>query len=967
MKKYSLNFKDDNLEKEFTQILGDQNLQPTILILTYFACLTFLMFLVRIIQGDYKLSWISFCVNLILMYLIRRIKRDASMKQYLTHLLQNLSLISSIIPLIVYIQKGQVPYAQELLQNDICMIGSICFIRSQNFKRNTLYYFIFIFCRSYRHFQDGIKLINFIFILSSLMLVFYDYISVFTKRKYFLLFKSCEIQFKIFQKYSKEKIMIFQFDQDLFKFQTIQITDCLQNVIKDLGCTDILREIQLINQKLTLKSYLYRKFVEMRETENIIQHLKGKLAKKFINLELIVQNIVDQIFVLRINDPQLSEKTNFYKKLLNKLRQVSYIQKVQQIVDKEVLKNTITTFALQSNKRVKYQINILNFEIYNTLQEIFPLSMIYCQKISIISSDILLFKSSDLNHYQSKTFRFQTCILRHLKETRKNEEYLFSQGTQKDSQINCLSYHNYDSHLIIQIIFISVIYFFSLNCVQAKVNLDTFVRLNKIIKNKTNQNQIRKQRNFNILTISYLNQIFFEIYVKNNSTKDDSIYQNKIINKFILQFQLYILQIFYIFYIFWLESEWTQNYQGIWRIFDILNPQETTNYLKEIINQLIIVVKEVHPLKIIVLQLVMIQVSKFYIHIQFFIIFNYSSNFSLKTHINQSQSTQNKYFQFIQKGCLMLFFFFRTLIIINKHFIFKKQATKRNLQLLGLTSLFISCKIEEIYPRKVSDFEKAADFGYTSQQILDIELIMLRVNNYFIGHQFLKHHYFYQIHSLINQLFGQFVKTSDFYINDNFSFRQNYFKCSKGVIFNLKIKIFKNQIKNKYDFIEINSSFKLLKIIDCPQNIILRKFIFDNENDTFFYSNNIEKRDFCFQNVIKNNIKIYIFMNQSQGDLDDIVQLINKMSIQKDQKIEKLLEEDKKSKDFQKAQQQIIIGISQCDKIKMSYQNLIKNKSMTQENKMKCNLNPMKINQIQQKVKIFQFRSLCIIRGEFQK
>ncbi|KAM3143800.1 G1/S-specific cyclin-E1 [Paramecium bursaria] len=60
------------------------------------------------------------------------------------------------------------------------------------------------------------------------------------------------------------------------------------------------------------------------------------------------------------------------------------------------------------------------------------------------------------------------------------------------------------------------------------------------------------------------------------------------------------------------------------------------------------------------------------------------------------------------------------------NYLSKKQATKLNLQLLGLTSLFISCKIEEIYPRKVSDFEKAADFGYTSQQILDMELIMLR-------------------------------------------------------------------------------------------------------------------------------------------------------------------------------------------------------------------------------------------------
>lgn len=59
-------------------------------------------------------------------------------------------------------------------------------------------------------------------------------------------------------------------------------------MIKDLGCTDILKEIQLINQNLTLKEYLYRKFVEVKEMDNIIQYLKGKVTKKLINLELII-------------------------------------------------------------------------------------------------------------------------------------------------------------------------------------------------------------------------------------------------------------------------------------------------------------------------------------------------------------------------------------------------------------------------------------------------------------------------------------------------------------------------------------------------------------------------------------------------------------------------------------------------------------------------------------------------------
>jgi hypothetical protein len=48
--------------------------------------------------------------------------------------------------------------------------------------------------------------------------------------------------------------------------------------------------------------------------------------------------------------------------------------------------------------------------------------------------------------------------------------------------------------------------------------------------------------------------------------------------------------------------------------------------------------------------------------------------------------------------------------------------------LIGLTSLFIAAKIEEIIPRKVSDFERAADFGYSSDQILEMELNLFTVS-----------------------------------------------------------------------------------------------------------------------------------------------------------------------------------------------------------------------------------------------
>ena len=42
-----------------------------------------------------------------------------------------------------------------------------------------------------------------------------------------------------------------------------------------------------------------------------------------------------------------------------------------------------------------------------------------------------------------------------------------------------------------------------------------------------------------------------------------------------------------------------------------------------------------------------------------------------------------------------------------------KNVPKTEFQLVGLASLFIAAKIEEIYPPKISDFAKSADNGYS--------------------------------------------------------------------------------------------------------------------------------------------------------------------------------------------------------------------------------------------------------------
>ena len=50
-----------------------------------------------------------------------------------------------------------------------------------------------------------------------------------------------------------------------------------------------------------------------------------------------------------------------------------------------------------------------------------------------------------------------------------------------------------------------------------------------------------------------------------------------------------------------------------------------------------------------------------------------------------------------------------------------EQVTRQKLQLLGVTSMLIACKYEEIYPPIVKDFVYITDNAYTKEEILVME------------------------------------------------------------------------------------------------------------------------------------------------------------------------------------------------------------------------------------------------------
>jgi len=58
---------------------------------------------------------------------------------------------------------------------------------------------------------------------------------------------------------------------------------------------------------------------------------------------------------------------------------------------------------------------------------------------------------------------------------------------------------------------------------------------------------------------------------------------------------------------------------------------------------------------------------------------------------------------------------------------------KAKLQLLGITSLFIAAKIEEIYPPRISEFAYVTDKAYYEGDILDMELDIMNALNWYIN------------------------------------------------------------------------------------------------------------------------------------------------------------------------------------------------------------------------------------------
>ncbi|KAG7263780.1 hypothetical protein CRUP_034858 [Coryphaenoides rupestris] len=75
---------------------------------------------------------------------------------------------------------------------------------------------------------------------------------------------------------------------------------------------------------------------------------------------------------------------------------------------------------------------------------------------------------------------------------------------------------------------------------------------------------------------------------------------------------------------------------------------------------------------------------------------------------------------------------FMTVAIIDR-FLQDHPVPKKRLQLVGVTAMFIAAKYEEMYPPEISDFAYITDHAYTTAQIREMEVTVLRVLDFNLG------------------------------------------------------------------------------------------------------------------------------------------------------------------------------------------------------------------------------------------
>ena len=147
---------------------------------------------------------------------------------------------------------------------------------------------------------------------------------------------------------------------------------------------------------------------------------------------------------------------------------------------------------------------------------------------------------------------------------------------------------------------------------------------------------------------------------------------------------------------------------------------------------------------------------------------------------------------------------FSAIWIMDRYLSKEESLSKNLLQLLGVSCLMISAKMEEVYPPSLKDYLKVCDGAYSENQILDKEARILSVLQFDIAVATSLHMYKFFTRGIFlaqkSYFFGEYLLHSSLLDIRAFKFSQN--ELSAGAIF-LVNKMFKGKIKWERDLSEI--------------------------------------------------------------------------------------------------------------------------------------------------------------------
>ena len=171
---------------------------------------------------------------------------------------------------------------------------------------------------------------------------------------------------------------------------------------------------------------------------------------------------------------------------------------------------------------------------------------------------------------------------------------------------------------------------------------------------------------------------------------------------------------------------------------------------------------------------------------------------------------------------------YMTVSIIDRY-LSSNSVTKKNLQLLGITSLFISCKHEEIDVPKINDFTYITNNAYDKNEVIQMEDDILKFLKFNLLYPSpIKFFEYLSLHFNFNKkmhMMGKYLMESFLLDIKNIKYKSSIIACACCYIVMKFFKIYnyKDSYDKKFYSLEINekSKFNENDIKDCAKDICL--------------------------------------------------------------------------------------------------------------------------------------------------